>query len=276
MLRWAKARAGRAIARYLEADIPGYARFSTVPHQQMKDCLHPCDVVLVEGCSRVSSAIKYVTHSTWSHAAFFAGHDRPGEEVIEAVMTEGVRSVPLDSLRHLNLRICRPVGLSATDRSRVVGFMRQAVGRQYDLRNVVDLARYLLPNPPVPARFRRRLLALGSGDPTRAICSTLIAEAFQSVRYPILPEVTPDISARQAAEILHIRHHSLFAPRDFDLSPYFRIVKPTLEAEFSYRNLKWADDVVTGDEAGNSVRVSDDTAQEQHRSRAPFGQERGR
>ncbi|MGE3975844.1 MAG: lipo-like protein, partial [Bdellovibrionales bacterium] len=37
----------------------------------------------------------------------------------------------------------------------------------------------------------------------------------------------------------HIRHHSLFAPRDFDLSPYFQIVKPALNANFKYKNLKW-------------------------------------
>src|SRR5574337_378503 len=58
---------------------------------------------------------------------------------------------------------------------------------RYDLKNVVDLARYLLPTPPVPVGWRRRLLALGSGEPTQAICSTMIAQAFQSVSYPILP-----------------------------------------------------------------------------------------
>lgn len=57
-------------------------------------------------------------------------------------------------------------------------------GNQYDLRNVIDLARYLLPTPPVPLRFHRLLLALGNGDPIRAICSTLIAQAFQSIAIP--------------------------------------------------------------------------------------------
>ena len=80
------------------------------------------------------------------------------------------------------------------------------------------------------------MLSIGSGDPTRAICSTLIAEAFQSVGYPILPSVE---SGPQAEEILHIRHHSLFAPRDFDLSPYFQIVKPTISQDFDHKALKW-------------------------------------
>jgi hypothetical protein len=40
-------------------------------------------------------------------------------------------------------------------------------------------------------------------------------------------------------EILHIRHYSLFAPRDFDISPYFQVVKPSLESEFDYQRLVW-------------------------------------
>ncbi len=118
------------------------------------------------------------------------------------------------------------------------------MGDPYDVKNVVDLARYLLPMPPVPSRWRRRMLALGSGDPTRAICSTLIALAFQSVRYPILPRIesVPSNDPRCSEcvdEILHVRHHSLFVPRDFDVSPYFAIVKPTLAVGFDHRTLAW-------------------------------------
>jgi hypothetical protein len=89
------------------------------------------------------------------------------------------------------------------------------------------------------------MIAFGSGDPTRAICSSMIAQAFQSVHYPILPEITRAPGRQRAdsdysrREILHIRHHSLFAPRDFDLSPYFKVVKPTLEYGFDYKRLEW-------------------------------------
>ena len=132
--------------------------------------------------------------------------------------------MPLSKYARSNIRICRAVGLSEAERDAVARFMLDRIGYEYDLRNIIDLARYLFPTPPVPIRFRRRMLALGSGDPTRAICSSLIAQAFQSVRYPILPEIRrsrahgSDYSRR---EIFHIRHHSLFVPRDFDLSPYF-------------------------------------------------------
>ena len=87
------------------------------------------------------------------------------------------------------------------------------------------------------------MIAFGSGDPTRAICSSLIAEAFQSIRYPILPDIEIQQTdgregRRQQREIMHIRHHSLFAPRDFDVSPYFEIIKPTLDKDFDFRQLK--------------------------------------
>lgn len=124
--------------------------------------------------------------------------------------------------------------------------MVERIGLQYDMRNIVDLMRYLIPTPPVPTRWRRRMIALGSGEPTRAICSTLIAEAFQSIRYPILPRIerlplSSECSRYARQEILHIRHHSLFAPSDFDLSPYFQIVKPSLDAAFDHKTLIWAD-----------------------------------
>jgi hypothetical protein len=58
----------------------------------------------------------------------------------------------------------------------------------------------------------------------------------------ITREFRADRLARsQRSEILHIRHHSLYAPRDVDLSPSFHVVKPTLEAGFDYRRLHWSD-----------------------------------
>ena len=100
--------------------------------------------------------------------------------------------------------------------------------------------RFLIPLP-VPQRWRRRMIALGSGDPTKMICSALIAQAFDTVRYPILPKITRAGSKQARREILHIRDSSLYMPRDFDISPYFEIVKPTIVRGFDYTTLHWAD-----------------------------------
>jgi len=244
--------AGSLLARYLNAPVPGYAAPGLVSVEVLARTLEPCDVILVEGDRRISVAIKYLTQSTWSHAALFVGNAAgdacdDGPRMIEADLTRGVRCAPISELAGLHVRICRPVGLSAADRGRVIAHASSRIGHRYDMKNVLDLARYLLPTPPVPTRLRRRLLALGSGDPTRAICSTMIAQAFQSVRYPILPDVER-VPARRTGcddcerEIHHIRHHSLFAPRDFDISPYFEIVKPLIAQGFDYARVEWSAD----------------------------------
>src|SRR5438094_2028807 len=102
------------------------------------------------------------------------------------------------------------------------------------------MLRYLIALP-TPRRWRRRMIASRSGDPTKIICSALIAQAFDTVRYPILPKITRAGSRAARREILHIRDSSLYMPRDFDISPYFEIVKPTIIRGFDYTSLHWAD-----------------------------------
>ncbi|MGQ0522249.1 MAG: lipo-like protein [Betaproteobacteria bacterium] len=244
-------RLGHALARYLAQPIANYHPLASSDPAQLRRTLRPCDVLLVEGNTRISTAIKYLTQSTWSHAALYIGDALPGvggdpdpPVLIEADLLMGVWSLPLSRYQAFHTRICRPVGLSKADRRHIVRCAISRIGHTYDLKNVIDLVRYLLPTPPVPVRWRRRMLALGSGEPTRAICSTMIAELFQSIGYPILPHVEIRPAPRPGCddcvqEILHIRHHSLFAPRDFDISPYFAVVKPAIQCGLDYKSLVW-------------------------------------
>jgi hypothetical protein len=243
---------GTRLARYLARPSHVHGIGPATQPDHLLACLRPGDVLLVEGNSRVSTAIKYLTQSTWSHAALYVGAHlaEAGGALdhcfIEADLVHGVRGVGIDEFSGAHTRICRPVGLGESDLRKLIAFMIARLGNQYDLRNVIDLARYLLPTPPVPLRYRRQMLALGSGDPTRAICSTLIAQAFQSIRYPILPVIDKRNADRPECpgcieEILRVRHHSLFAPRDFDVSPYFQIIKPTIAVDFDFNALHWED-----------------------------------
>ena len=146
--------------------------------------------------------------------------------------------------RHLSAYVDQCLSESFDEVERLVAAATACLGRRYDLRNLFDLGRYLLPLPHLPVHWRRRALALGSGDPSRAICSTLIAELFQSLRYPILHILDTEDMAdtardRHRREVLHIRDHRLYAPRDFDISPYFEIVKPALHEDFDYHRLAW-------------------------------------
>lgn len=270
-------RIGRLIAERLDTPASGYEPFTPSDPETLRRSLQTADVLLVEGNQKVATAIKYLTQSTWSHAALYIGdvlEEQVGSgqtrNLLEANLGEGVVVVPLSKYASFNTRICRAVGLSPDERRQVVSFAIAHLGNMYDTRNIVDLVRYLLPTPPVPVRWRRRMIALGSGEPTRAICSTLIAQAFQSVRYPILPRIerTPQNQAAASdysrEEILHIRHYSLFAPRDFDLSPYFQIVKPTIECGFDPHRLRWADHPLDHTEAheigkGNDVDIGPGT-----------------
>ena len=250
---------GRALAGYLSKPV-GRPSGNSAEAKLVADTLEPGDVLLVEGNTRMAAAIKYLTQSSWSHAALYVGQ-RPdltrvnGEipSLVEADVLGGVRAVPLSYYANFRVRICRPVNLTPWDREKLVQYMMQRLGHHYDLKNVFDLARYLFPLP-IPARFRRRLIAFGSSDASRAICSTLIAQAFGAVRYPILPVISrkhdgnPE-RADQVRELWRIRHHSLYVPRDFDISPFFEVVKPRIAKAFDYQQAPWSE--------GNTVIIGD-------------------
>jgi Permuted papain-like amidase enzyme, YaeF/YiiX, C92 family len=243
MLDWI----GQLLASYLQKEVPGYEPFTPSDPEYLRSVIEPGDVLLVEGNNRISGIIKYLTQSTWSHAALYVGpidgaQEDDGEPhvLIEAYVGDGVISAPLSKYFSYHTRVCRPVGLSYEDRTAVCRYAINRIGFGYDTKNILDLMRFLIPLP-IPQRWRRRMIALGSGDPTKMICSALIAQAFDTVRYPILPRITRAGSRAARREILHIRDSSLYMPRDFDISPYFEIVKPTIVRGFDYTMLHWAD-----------------------------------
>jgi hypothetical protein len=244
-MNWVLSGLGQRIAAYLERAEQGYEPFTPSNPDALRATLRPGDVLLVEGNNRISGVIKYLTQSTWSHAALYVGpigerETADGEPLVlvEAVLGQGVIGAPLSKYGHFHTRICRPIGLTSDDCARVCTYAAERIGFDYDVKNIFDLLRYLLPLP-VPQRWRRRMMSLGSGHPTRIICSALIAQAFEHVRYPILPKITRLPSRTARRDLLEIRHSSLYAPRDFDISPYFQLVKPTIEHGFDYRRLAW-------------------------------------
>jgi hypothetical protein len=204
--------------------------------EELKKTIQPGDVVLVEGKQRISTAIKYLTQSNWSHSALCIEDGK----LIEADLEKGVILVPLEKYQGFHTRVCRPHGVSEQDLKKVITFAKKMLGHTYDLKNIFDLLRYLIPTPPIPSSLRRKVLAFGSGDPTKAICSSMIAQSFQIIKYPIIP------FARDLNGEIHFttRHHSLITPSDFDRSPYFDIVKPTIEQGFDFKTLRWSDDQI--------------------------------
>jgi len=243
--------------------------------ERLKATIRPGDVVLVDGDQRVSQAIKYLTMSSWSHSAIYVGdallrrdaatradvHRRFGREakhlIVEALVDKGVVVSPLTKYLDLNIRICRPVGLKPDDLDTVLDYVVARIGLRYDRRNFWDLTRYLLPFHLIPSALREDALHFGSGRETETICSSLLAEAFGKVRFPILPvpvrhkpqtvgarlrqQILGRPTRRAYSGLLRARHPTLCVPRDFDLSPYFEIVKFNARdvAAFDYRRLEW-------------------------------------
>src|SRR5580693_6536283 len=164
---WMFDNTGRLITRLANHCEPLTPNDSTALH----DTLRPGDVLLVEGKGRISGSIKYLTQSTWSHSALYVGPMAAatnGEPhvLIEANIDEGVVSAPLSKYLHCQTRICRPVGLSEADCEEVCRYASERIGLGYDFKNVIDQMRYLFPWP-VTQRWRRRAIALGSGDASR-------------------------------------------------------------------------------------------------------------
>ena len=237
---------GKKLASFLSKSPPSYQRFEDISLEDLASVLEPGDIVLVEGDTRISTAIKYLTQSSWYHACLYVGEHDSGVRdltLLEADLLEGVRMVSLEHYSGFNLRICRPVDLQTEDREKLINYAKSKLGHKYDFKNILDLARYLIQKPLVPNRFRRKLLALGSGEPTKAICSTLIAESFQEIDYPILPSIINSENAVVREKLYSKRHFTHFTPRDFDLSPYFRVIKPTIEKGFNYQDIVLKDPV---------------------------------
>jgi hypothetical protein len=263
---WMVDHVGQILTRYLDEPEQGYEPFTPSDAQVLRATLKPGDVLLIEGNNHIAGIIKYLTQSTWSHAALYVGSvgDRVSPDgeplvLVEANIGQGVVAAPLSKYVRYHTRICRPIGLTEEDCARVCAYAAERIGFDYDVKNILDLLRYLFPLP-LPQRWRRRMIALGSGHPTRIICSALIAQAFETVRYPILPKVARAASETAWQDILEIRHSSLYAPRDFDISPYFEVVKPTLVKGFDYKTMVWTDlPVAEGDELMSLVPAQRET-----------------
>ncbi len=108
---------GSYLARFLTRPRPSYEHFSVLSQEQLDLSLAPGDLLLVEGNSRVSTAIKYLTQSTWSHVCLYAGVGEDGKGyLVEADLVAGVIRSPLAKYVGYNLRICRPVNLTEQDK----------------------------------------------------------------------------------------------------------------------------------------------------------------
>ena len=147
------------------------------------------------------------------------------------------------------MRVCRPYGIVPKDLKMVIEEVIASIGRAYDNHNLLEIGIMLLQSWLNPIRRRSIKLCVGGCDDFQVICSGLIAKAFQSVGYPIIPAFAgppqngKDYKRNPYGSKLIMRHYSQILPRDFDLSPNFEIIKFNFikSGKFDYKAI-WADE----------------------------------
>lgn len=231
--------------------------------------IRPADVVLVAGNTRLSKIIKNITQSPWTHSALYIGrlHDiedarlreyiqchyqgSPKDQlIIESYAGSGTTIECITKYRQDHIRICRPTGLDYRDAQKVIEFAANHIGNEYDIRHFIDLARFYLGSVFIPSRWQSVLFNYKPSKTTRDVCSVVIANAFSSIKFPILPVIRQDDSNK--VEMIR-RNPWLCAPCDFDYSPYFDIIKyPMLPSKMGahYRHFPWREDLISNDDVG--------------------------
>ncbi len=225
--------------------------------ERLRQQLRPCDVLLLEGTTRMDDRLRRISPGRWSRALLYLGrlHDiaspalratvreyhpcRPDTPlVLEVRLDRGLVLQPLAQLEAEHLRITRPRELDSREAQEVI---RYAVNRMERTRRPswLDSLRLLLPWGLLPVRWRARFFARIAGNLLRGLTGSVAGEAYSFIQYPVLPLV-------KRHEDGHLR---LYRPQprawfaaDFDHSPYFDVIKyPFLHSDESRhaRLLPW-------------------------------------
>src|SRR5437899_3317649 len=173
MPRWLRKKVFNVAARVLTKPRGNYNRILPTDLETLRLTIRKGDVVLVDGDQRVSEVIKYLTQSSWSHVALYVGdellrrfptrreelvrlHGQDAQHLIIEALNEGVVASPLAKYAGFNTRVCRPHGLQRDDLQRILNEVLAQLGSSYDLKNLLDLARYFFAVSLIPRRFRQR------------------------------------------------------------------------------------------------------------------------
>ena len=259
----------RMMARHLNKKVTDYFYRIANNMKNLKKYIRKGDVVLIEGNQRLSELIKLFTQSHWSHIAFYVGDElikngsthteklldefgaRAKHMVVEAITGKGVIASPIDKYEFYNLRVCRPYGITKSDVREVIEYVIGNIGREYDNRNLYDLAFTLIPLGLNPWKKKNMEIRIGNSDEFAVTCSGLIAKAFHLVGYPISPAINVEEDEKKSitneypyGHNYSIRHFSQITPADFDLSPNFRVIKFNIieDGDFDYKLLELGKD----------------------------------
>jgi len=159
---------GKEVVEWLTIDPPNIKQ-SIGDFKALQFNIRPADVLLVSGSSRVSTIIQDITHSSWSHVAIYLGRlnditdkdtrehvramydgDESDQLIIEPMPDKATIISNLATYASSNVRLCRPSGIAPTDISIVINFAVAHLGMDYDIRQILDLGRYMSTNTLIP------------------------------------------------------------------------------------------------------------------------------
>ncbi len=142
--------------------------------------------------------------------------------IIESLPETGYTISPLDKYKNDLIRICRPKKLQQEQHHKLIKLAIEQLNMPYDIRHIIDLLRFLLPWRIIPRKWHSSIFTFKICEVSKMTCGVSTARVFMRLGYPILPEIT--LQDKQV--ILNRRQLGLFVPKDFDLSPYFDVIKP--------------------------------------------------
>ena len=222
LLALLRRKAAAALTLYLAQPIKHSIANRESDPQSLATVLHRGDVLLTQGNSRFAAVIKCLTRSPWSHVSMYVGPLDDGPNpicIVEADIAAGVRSIRLSELNALQVRVLRPIGLTATDRTRLAHWVVGQIGSEYDHAHAWRLLRSVL-RLLLPVRFRSAPGTIARSA-KRFICCSLLAHAFAWVGYSVLPDKA-GLSLTVTADATHL------IPSDFERASLFEVVESSV------------------------------------------------
>lgn len=204
------------IWKYLEKEKKNYVLPFENNIEGLKEAIKPGDVLLVSGISRLSNIIKIVTKSHWSHSTLYIGEGKilEADNIIytknglEKIERSVVIENPIEKYQKYNIRVKRPHQLTEEDLSIILNEAKKYLGKDYDRKNLYNFLLGFLG-------FKKFDYRKSMGSEGSYTCSALIANLFQSVKYPILPEV---VIFEDGKRLVVNKNYTHISPGDFDLA----------------------------------------------------------
>ena len=149
--------------------------------------LKECDILLVRNSGWISDTISEALNSQWTHVALYIGN----EQVIDTDLLEevGIRSIyEFDSYR-----IVRVKGLRKSQKEKVLKFMYENIGKEYDYAQILGFVlEYRLG-------IKNKI-----HEPNKYTCAKLIDLAFKEAGIDLLDGYDGDITPKEITNSLKI------------------------------------------------------------------------